>query len=131
EMYGAFVRHALARDVRRLLRMRRKEPCIGIIMLSAALLCAACDARVGAASGGPYADSGSYSCPNGVLCDDSPVTGSPDQQVCGTDLMNWICTSDGWQPLGTACDCGGGNRGTRGGGGPGGVWGGARSLARA
>jgi parallel beta-helix repeat protein len=48
----------------------------------------------------------SYSCSDGYRCDGSPVTGSPDQQVCGTDLQMWTCSSAGWIPSGTSCLCG-------------------------
>jgi len=47
----------------------------------------------------------SYSCPDGTLCDGSPVTGSPDEQICGTDLILWTCTPSGWQSTGNDCTC--------------------------
>jgi hypothetical protein len=46
-----------------------------------------------------------YSCPNGYLCGGEPVTGSPDQVVCGADLQNWRCTRSRWSALGTGCSC--------------------------
>jgi len=46
-----------------------------------------------------------YSCPDGWRCDGSPVTGGPDETVCGTDLGVWVCTSSGWQPTGSPCSC--------------------------
>jgi hypothetical protein len=54
---------------------------------------------------------GSYSCPGGVKCDGTPITGSPNQEICGTDLHNWVCTSSGWQDTGTTCTCGDGGGG--------------------
>lgn len=44
-----------------------------------------------------------YLCPGGVIFGGEPVTGLPDQQVCGTTSTMWQCTPSGWQNLGTGC----------------------------
>src|SRR5262249_42025617 len=69
-----------------------------------------CQARVGQSPGSAGYDA--FACPDGFLCDGTPVTGSPGQTVCGDDLEQWTCTSSGWQALGTPCTCGGGGAGT-------------------
>jgi hypothetical protein len=47
----------------------------------------------------------SYSCPGGILCGGTPVTGTPNQQVCGADLHSWTCTAQGWHATGWTCSC--------------------------
>ena len=51
------------------------------------------------------ASAASYSCGGGTICNGTPVTGSPGQQVCGTDLQFYNCTSTGWQSTGVQCAC--------------------------
>ncbi len=46
-----------------------------------------------------------YACRDGVLCDGAPVTGAPDQVVCGTGGRKWRCTSEGWRAEQTDPDC--------------------------
>ena len=50
-------------------------------------------------------DTSSYSCPGGTLCNGTPVTGTPNQIVCGTTLTNWQCTPTGWTNTNTPCAC--------------------------
>jgi hypothetical protein len=59
------------------------------------------DARSGGSGGG-----GSYSCAGGFDCNGNGVTGTPNQQVCGGDLHDWVCTSSGWKNTGATCSCG-------------------------
>jgi chitodextrinase len=69
------------------------------------------------AAGNNSAQSGSVSattqavapttCPGGVQCDGTPITGVIGQNVCGTDLKTWSCTTSGWQSTGVGCTCGG------------------------
>jgi hypothetical protein len=54
----------------------------------------------------PTPTSTSYTCPGGSICDGTPVTGTPNQQVCGTDLRMYTCTSSGWVGTSTSCSCG-------------------------
>src|SRR5262249_38513325 len=72
--------------------------------LTATLL--GCQARIGDSPGSAGYDA--YACPDGYLCDGTPVTGSPGQTVCCHDLHEWTCPPDGWHPLGTTCACGSG-----------------------
>lgn len=47
----------------------------------------------------------SYTCPNGTTCDGKPVTGTPDQVVCGTDKRQYKCGPKGWAPQNSTCVC--------------------------
>ncbi|GEM_PF-4835779 len=44
-------------------------------------------------------------CPGGVVCDGSSAQGILNEVVCGTDLKNWKCTTEGWSGPGEKCVC--------------------------
>ena len=46
-----------------------------------------------------------YTCDGGWLCNGQPVTGTPNQQVCGGNLYLVACTASGWQGTDTPCTC--------------------------
>ena len=46
-----------------------------------------------------------YTCAGGYDCHWSPVTGTPNQQICGTNTQLFTCTAAGWQATGVNCTC--------------------------
>src|SRR3989344_601437 len=82
-----------------------------VLLVSLMIIVAGCGLTPGeslagnARSTGKTRLSAQVSCPGGIVCDGTPVTGKKDQVVCGTDSQNWKCTALGWQGQGDACEC--------------------------